>query len=88
MRNEDLDRRRLTDSRHLSSSARYLSRRDILRTVGGGFGSLALASLFANETSAETHHRAKARRVIQIFCSGGMSQVDTFDYKPELIRLH
>ena len=28
----------------------------------------------------------KAKRVIQIFCSGGLSQVDTYDYKPELAR--
>ncbi len=32
------------------------------------------------------HHPPKAKAVIQIFCPGGMSQVDTFDYKPELIR--
>src|SRR5262249_4989871 len=34
------------------------------------------------------HHRARARRVIQLFMNGGVSQVDTFDYKPELQRLH
>jgi hypothetical protein len=34
------------------------------------------------------HHRAKARRVIQLFMNGGVSQVDTFDYKPELHRRH
>ena len=32
------------------------------------------------------HHPAKARRVVQLFMSGAASQVDTFDYKPELIR--
>ncbi|WP_236696370.1 DUF1501 domain-containing protein [Rhodopirellula islandica] len=31
-----------------------------------------------------TDHPARAKAVIQIFCPGGMSQVDTFDYKPEL----
>src|SRR5258706_5346983 len=30
------------------------------------------------------HFAPKAKRVIQIFCPGGVSQVDTFDYKPEL----
>ncbi len=30
------------------------------------------------------HHAAKARAVIQIFCPGGLSHVDTWDYKPEL----
>jgi len=34
------------------------------------------------------HHRARARRVIQIFLNGGASQVDTFDPKPRLARDH
>ncbi|MSR58798.1 MAG: DUF1501 domain-containing protein [Planctomycetaceae bacterium] len=31
---------------------------------------------------------AKAKRVLMIFCSGALSHVDTFDYKPELVRRH
>ena len=34
------------------------------------------------------HVPAKAKNVIVIFCSGACSQLDTFDYKPELIRRH
>ncbi|MCO6457764.1 MAG: DUF1501 domain-containing protein [Pirellulaceae bacterium] len=34
------------------------------------------------------HHRARARRVIQLFMNGGVSQMDTFDHKPELERRH
>jgi len=34
------------------------------------------------------HHSPRARRVLVIFCSGALSQVDTFDFKPELIRRH
>ncbi|MFI5460870.1 MAG: DUF1501 domain-containing protein [Isosphaerales bacterium] len=34
------------------------------------------------------HHRAKVRRVIQLFMNGGVSQMDTFDYKPELHKRH
>src|ERR1700682_6026808 len=34
------------------------------------------------------HHRAKVRRVIQLFMNGGVSQMDTFDYKPELTKRH
>jgi hypothetical protein len=34
------------------------------------------------------HFQARARRVLMIFCSGAVSQVDTFDYKPELIKRH
>ncbi|MFO0871908.1 MAG: DUF1501 domain-containing protein [Pirellulales bacterium] len=34
------------------------------------------------------HHPARVRRVIQLFMTGGVSQMDTYDYKPELNRLH
>ncbi len=34
------------------------------------------------------HHRARVRRVIQLFMNGGVSQMDTFDFKPELHRRH
>src|SRR6185436_12065559 len=35
-----------------------------------------------------THHPARAKRVIQLFMNGGASQMDLFDYKPELVRRH
>ena len=34
------------------------------------------------------HFPPRAKRVLVIFCSGALSQVDTFDYKPELLRRH
>lgn len=34
------------------------------------------------------HHEAKAKRVIHIVLCGGLSQVDSFDYKPALEKLH
>jgi uncharacterized protein DUF1501 len=34
------------------------------------------------------HHPARARRIIQLFMNGGVSQMDTFDYKPELQKRH
>ena len=34
------------------------------------------------------HFEPKAKRVLMIFCSGAISHIDTFDYKPELFRLH
>lgn len=34
------------------------------------------------------HHHAAAKKVLVIFCSGACSQIDTFDYKPELIKRH
>lgn len=34
------------------------------------------------------HHEPAAKNVLVIFCSGACSQLDTFDYKPELIKRH
>lgn len=68
-------------------------RRAFLARAGGGFGGMALSALLAEnsvasgfnpQASRASHFPAKAKRVIQIFCPGGWSQVDTFDYKPEL----
>src|SRR5690606_9693720 len=38
----------------------------------------------ASAASGKPHHAPKAKRVLQIFCPGGASHLDTFDYKPEL----
>lgn len=72
-----------------------MDRRQFLWQMGGGLGGIALADLlaregaFADSTSpyplGGLHHPAKAKRVVQLFMSGGASQVDTFDYKPEVI---
>lgn len=79
-----------------SSSPHFLSRRHFLSQLGGGFGTVALAGILqpekllaADGAGARLPHFApKARRVIQLFMNGGVSQMDTFDYKPELARLH
>ncbi len=65
------------------------SRREFLRRCGMGLGSLAFADLMcAPGRAAEsgTHIPARAKHVIHVFLNGGMSQVDTFDPKPELTR--
>lgn len=62
-----------------------MTRRDALQMMGCGFGALGLAGTAAGGT---THHPAKAKRVIFLFLNGGLSQVDTFDPKPELTRRH
>ena len=36
----------------------------------------------------QPHFPAKAKRVLMIFCSGALSHIDTFDYKPELVKRH
>jgi hypothetical protein len=74
-------------------------RREFLWRFGGGLGGIAAAQLLARDAAAATwpasnpdlngvHHPAKARRVIQLFLNGGVSQMDTFDYKPALERFH
>jgi len=50
-----------------------------------GLGAIALADLLRGAAKAP-HFAPKAKRVIQIFCPGGVSHLDTFDYKPELIK--
>ncbi|MDB4637306.1 DUF1501 domain-containing protein [bacterium] len=66
-----------------------LDRRTFLQRSGMGFGSLALAGLMGDSSFAgeeSTHFPGKAKHVIHIFLNGGMSQVDTFDPKPELTK--
>src|SRR4051794_14339653 len=67
------------------------TRRDFLQQLGGGLGSVALASLLNEQgllADQPAHHPTRAKAVIQLFMLGGASQCDTFDYKPELIRRH
>jgi hypothetical protein len=69
------------------------SRREILTRVGAGLGLAALSSLAeAEQTPLDplapkaSHFPAKAKNVIWIFANGGPSHVDTWDYKPGLIK--
>src|SRR5688572_18126129 len=66
------------------------TRRDFLGTLSAGLGGLALTSLIERDACAAVlpHHAPKAKRVIQLFMTGGASQCDTFDYKPQLIARH
>jgi uncharacterized protein DUF1501 len=77
-----------------------ISRREFLWSFGGGLGGIALADLLGRqgllagtpasrpELNGGLHHKARAKRVIQLFMNGGVSQCDTFDHKPTLARLH
>lgn len=70
------------------------TRRDLLRTVSGGFGWLAFKALAHAETTATQaaspllpkapHFAARAKRVIFLAMQGGPACQDTFDYKPKL----
>ena len=77
------------------------TRREALRSLGGGFGLLAFAGLagrpalasdaadlLAERALAATHLPARARSVIFLYMDGGPSQVDTFDPKPRLVDLN
>jgi hypothetical protein len=76
------------------------SRRDFLWSFGGGLGGIAFAQLLAEageipgagkprpEFNGGLHHVAKVKRVVQLFMNGGVSQPDTFDFKPELDKRH
>ncbi len=70
-----------------------MTRRELLRFSGLGFGSLALhAMLQAEEPAATdlrpkpTHFSAQAKSVIMLVQNGGPSQMDLFDPKPELAK--
>lgn len=69
-----------------------MTRREALKFVGNGFGMLGLASVLHGEGGGgplaprAPHFPAKAKNVIFLFLNGGISQVDTFDPKPMLIK--
>ena len=62
------------------------TRRQALASFGAGFGSLAFSGMSHAAANPATylHHAPRAKRVIFLFMHGGVSQVDTFDYKPKL----
>jgi len=93
-------RSRLNETDGITPRPSYNSRRGFLWQVGGGLAGLAASRLLAEESLAADgwlpepelngglHHPAKVKRIIQLFMTGGVSQIDTYDYKPALERLH
>jgi hypothetical protein len=74
-------------------AAKPWDRHDFLRFAGGGLASTALWTLlhrdrplhaFTRDPDAAPSAAAKAKQVIHICLVGGYSQIDSFDYKPEL----
>ncbi len=83
----------MADYRWQDHQQYFVNRRSFLSAIGGGFGGMALSALMADDVQSSSasgarddcpHFPARAEQVIQIFVSGAMSQIDTFDYKPEL----
>src|ERR1700735_1095951 len=73
----------------------FFSRRTALKSAACGFGYLALAGLSASRAGGAAVNPlaprlplfpARAKRVIFLFMQGGVSQVDSFDYKPLLFQ--
>ena len=80
----------------------WLDRRRFLTRAATSLGAIALTSLLDRDrviaagrpeinpakpfAPRRSHYPAKARRVVMIFCAGAVSQLETWDYKPELIK--
>jgi hypothetical protein len=77
---------------------KVLTRRQCMLEMGAGFGGIALMHLLAKEQAfggsvkaslqGGLHHLPKAKRVVQLFMNGGVSHIDSFDFKPALGKRH
>ncbi len=85
----------------LPKPSRWLDRRAFLGDLSQGLGGIALAALFAEQgllqageevqstvAARKSHFPSKAKRVLHVFCTGAVSHLDTFDYKPALWKMH
>ncbi|MDQ6479427.1 DUF1501 domain-containing protein [Dyadobacter sp. LHD-138] len=80
----------------------HQTRRHFLQSCGFGLGALGLGSLMGSCSASSTEPNAsdksvqsgipqfapKAKRVIYIHMAGAPSQLELFDYKPELLKYH
>lgn len=95
----------VSESLPMVPASRSLSRRDVMLNSAWGFGSLAAATMLAEDSWAAAaadgavgpntggvlaapHHVPRAKRVVQLFMAGAASQIDLWDYKPELEKHH
>jgi uncharacterized protein (DUF1501 family) len=87
----------MSKSTDLSQAGRsLLDRRSFLSQGSTGLSCIALASLLGGndllgasmEKPRLSHFSPKAKNVVVIFCAGAVSQLETFDYKPELAKRH
>jgi hypothetical protein len=75
--------------------AQYVTRRHFFRDCAVGLGAIALAELRARGEESKNplapkkpHHAPKAKAVIYLHMAGSPSQLDLFDYKPELVKFN
>ncbi len=82
-----------------SAQHHFLHRRHFLQQTSAGLSALALSSILGTDGFAaegnrldplaakKPHHTPRAKSVIWLFLEGGPSHIDTFDPKPELLKL-
>lgn len=87
----------LSQSKRMTQISDSWSRRDFFGQSVQGFSALASATMLDRDSRANaqspkgstpSHFLPKVKRIVQIFCPGGVSHLDTFDFKPELVRQH
>lgn len=85
------------EDRRNRHAGRRFTRREMLWEAGGGLAGIGLAALLAQDEARAainsvrkpgTDFAPKAKNVILVFLPGGISHVDTFDYKPALEKHH
>ncbi len=80
------------DNQPVNTGRLGLDRRRFLQSAGGGVAAAALATLFnadsAHGSESKPHFAPRAKRVIYLFQSGGPPQMDLYDYKPHLDKVH
>lgn len=81
----------MTEHSPLRESELLMTRKHLFGRSSLGLGTAAMASMMGPELlagkpglSEGLHHKAKAKRVIYLFMSGGPSHHDTWDYKPKM----
>ncbi len=92
----------MSNSSISATGRNWLDRRQFLGTTTTGLGAIALTSLLSGDGllaanrpdidpsrphwPRKPHFPGKAKNVLVIFCAGACSQLETWDYKPELIK--
>src|SRR5687767_8627174 len=83
----------------LNEQLQSITRREFFKRSGFSVGTIALASLLSEESAASEakrtvdplmarrpHFKPRAKRVIYLHMVGAPSQLDLFDFKPELVK--
>ncbi|MFM2094426.1 MAG: hypothetical protein RIS70_1550 [Planctomycetota bacterium] len=78
-----------------------IARRTFLQRTGIGLGAMALNDLWTRASGysahaaeawrgviSQPHHPPKAKRIIWLYMAGGMSHLDTFDFKQKLVDMN